>query len=104
MGETQTKNEQRLPDRIELEEYTGEVHKPYLFNYADGVDGHYCISRKSIDGHYEFWQRPDNWIFAPNGERDIVGHIFDDPEAAVIQLYHLRRAAMQGREDHKRAD
>jgi len=30
--------------------------KPYLSNRADGVDGHYCIARKSPRGEFfEFW-------------------------------------------------
>jgi hypothetical protein len=86
-------SEQDGPQRVELEEYTGEIHKPYLFNYADGIDGHYCIARKAINGRYEFWDN-DSWILDPDGDPDITGHIFDNCEVAVSKLYHLRRVAI----------
>lgn len=87
-------SEQRVPERIDLEEFMGETHKPYLFNYADGIDGHYCIARKAIDGRYEFWNWY-RWILAPNGEPDITGRVFHDCEVAVSKLYQLRRIAIE---------
>lgn len=42
---------------------------PHLRNRADGVNGHYCISRKSPRGNfYEFWN---------NGEWTSAGQVFD---------------------------
>lgn len=42
---------------------------PHLRNRADGVNGHYCIGRKSPRGNfYEFWN---------NGEWTSAGQVFD---------------------------
>ena len=32
-----------------------EVGVPYLINRGDGVDGHYCIGRKTSKDYHEFW-------------------------------------------------
>ena len=46
-----------------------EDDEPRLFNRADGVDGHYCIGRKSTGGdYYEFWN---------NGAWSSAGTVFD---------------------------
>ena len=39
-----------------------EKSNPYLKNYADAVDGHYCIARKRDDGYTEYWDvRNSKW-------------------------------------------
>lgn len=40
-----------------------ENYVPFLDNYADGCDGHYCIARRHPDGYYEFYNK-GKWVSA----------------------------------------
>jgi hypothetical protein len=48
----------RVVSSLELpkRESSEDCGKPYLRNRGDGVDGHYCIARYNLVGHYtEYW-------------------------------------------------
>lgn len=57
------------------------VGAPFLGNYADGVDGHYCIARKSSRGDfYEFYEA-GKWV------------------SATRLIFHLGKTTKQDREE-----
>jgi len=44
-----------LDNAVKHGEKSRDLTIPHLSNRGDGVDGHYCISRKHAGGYYEFW-------------------------------------------------
>jgi hypothetical protein len=49
---------------IDLRHNERESGEPFLKNRADGVDGHYCIARKSPKGSYYEFYDAGKWVSA----------------------------------------